>query len=195
MILCHCTKCNIDYYSNILKKNEDQNLLLATWEKYHCDKIVNEKMKCLKCRSDLYLNLKNKNLICINKKCNFSSLPEKIIWSCNVCGIEFKSNAIIYNPLQNEYIKRIIKQTLYIKHKAHPNKLPCCNLNIFFTDFYHKKDCKGILFIGELNHKIIIVCERCKAFNFYDRFIWTCPKCGIRFRDKKVLKSESEFKF
>ena len=195
MILCHCTKCNIDYYSNILKKNEDQNLLLATWEKYHCDKIVNEKMKCLKCRSDLYLNLKNKNLICINKKCNFSSLPEKIIWSCNVCGIEFKSNAIIYNPLQNEYIKRIIKQTLYIKHKAHPNKLPCCNLNIFFTDFYHKKDCKGILFIGELNHKIIIVCERCKAFNFYDRFIWTCPKCGIRFRDKKRNDIENDDKF
>jgi len=195
MILCHCTKCNVDFYSNILKKNEDQNLLLATWEKYHCDKIVNEKMKCLKCRSDLYLNLKNKNLICINKKCNFSSLPEKIIWSCNVCGIEFKSNAIIYNPLQNEYIKRIIKQTLYIKHKAHPNKLPCCNLNIFFTDFYHKKDCKGILFIGELNHKIIIVCERCKAFNFYDRFIWTCPKCGIRFRDKNKNDIRNHNKF
>ena len=194
MILCHCTNCNVDFYSNILKKNEDQNLLLATWEKYHCDKIVNEKMKCLKCKNDLYLNLKKNLLICLNPKCNFSSLPEKITWSCNVCGIEFKSNAIIYNPLQNEYIKRIIKQTLYIKHKAHPNKLPCCNLNIFFTDFYHKKDCKGILFIGELNHKIIIVCERCKAFNFYDRFIWTCPKCGIRFRDKKKMRTMINFK-
>ena len=194
MILCHCLNCNIDYYSSILKKEEDENFLLGTWEKYHCDRIVNEKIKCLKCDDYLYLNLKTNILICLNPKCNFSSSPEKIIWSCNVCGIEFKSNIIVYNPLQNEYIKRIIKQTLFIKHKAHPNKLPCCNLNIFFTDFYHKKDCKGILYIGELNHKIIIVCEKCKAFNFYDRFIWTCPKCGIRFRDKKVLKSESEFK-
>ena len=117
-------------------------------------------MKCLKCRDNLYINLKEKKLICLN--CNFTSLPEKIIWYCNVCGIDFRSNAIVYNPLQNEYIKRIIKQTLFIKHKAHPNKLPCCKLNIFFTDFYHKKDCKGILYIGELNHKIIIVCEKCK---------------------------------
>ncbi len=196
MILCHCINCNIDYYSNILKKEEDENILLATWEKYHCDRVVNEKMKCLKCRNDLYLNLKKNILICLNPKCNFTSLPEKIIWSCNVCGNEFKSNVIVFNPLQNEYIKRIIKQTLFIKHKAHPNKLPCCKLNIYFTDFYHKKDCKGILYIGELNHKIIIVCEKCKAFNFYDRFIWTCPRCGIRFRDKKsmrVLKSENDF--
>ena len=192
MILCHCINCNIDYYSSILKKEEDENLLLATWEKYHCDRVVNEKMKCLKCRDNLYINLKEKKLICLN--CNFTSLPEKIIWYCNVCGIDFRSNAIVYNPLQNEYIKRIIKQTLFIKHKAHPNKLPCCKLNIFFTDFYHKKDCKGILYIGELNHKIIIVCEKCKAFNFYDRFIWTCPRCGNRFRDKKdvkVLKNEN----
>ena len=196
MILCHCINCNVDYYSNILKKEEDNNILLATWEKYHCNIVVNEKMKCLKCKNDLYLNLKKNLLICLNPKCNFTSLPEKIIWSCNICGSDFKSNAIVFNPLQNEYIKRIIKQTLFIKHKAHPNKLPCCKLNIFFTDFYHKKDCKGILYIGELNHKIIIVCEKCKAFNFYDRFIWTCPRCGIRFRDKKnmrVLKSESDF--
>ena len=150
MILCHCLNCNIDYYSSILKKEEDENLLLGTWEKYHCDRIVNEKIKCLKCDDYLYLNLKTNILICLNPKCNFSSSPEKIIWSCNVCGIEFKSNIIVYNPLQNEYIKRIIKQTLFIKHKAHPNKLPCCKLNIFFTDFYHKKDCKGILYIGEL---------------------------------------------
>ena len=197
MILCHCINCNIDYYSNILKKEEDDNILLATWEKYHCDRVVNEKMKCLKCRNDLYLNLKKNILICLNQKCNFTSLPEKIIWSCNVCGSDFKSNVIVFNPLQNEYIKRIIKQTLFIKHKAHPNKLPCCKLNIYFTDFYHKKDCKGILYIGELNHKIIIVCEKCKAFNFYDRFIWTCPRCGIRFRDKKSvreLKNENDFK-
>ncbi len=184
MILCHCVNCNEDYYTNILNKNEDKNILPATWKKYHCDKVINEKMKCVKCHSTLYLNLKTKMLICLNFKCNFTSKPDRILWTCTVCKTDFKSDAIVYNPLENENIKKIIRQTLFLKQKAHPNKLPCCKLNIYFTNFYHKNDCKGTLYFGELNNKIIVVCERCKAFNFYDRFIWTCPKCGTRFRDK-----------
>ena len=191
MILCHCINCNEDYYSSILNKNEDKNLLPATWKKYHCDKVINEKMKCVKCHSTLYLNLKNKMLVCLNFKCNFTSKPERILWTCTVCKTDFKSDAIVYNPLENENIKKIIRQTLFLKQKAHPNKLPCCKLNIFFTNFYHKNDCKGTLYFGELNNKIIVVCERCKAFNFYDRFIWTCPKCGTRFRDKINIKKSN----
>ena len=184
MILCHCVNCNEDYYTNILNKNEDKNILPATWKKYHCDKVINEKMKCVKCHSTLYLNLKTKMLICLNIKCNFTSKPDRILWTCTVCKTDFKSDAIVYNPLDNENIKKIIRQTLFLKQKAHPNKLPCCKLNIYFTNFYHKNDCKGTLYFGELNNKIIVVCEKCKAFNFYDRFIWTCPKCNTRFRDK-----------
>ena len=60
MILCHCQNCNEDYYSSTLGKNEDGNLLPATWKKYHCEKVINEKMKCVKCHSILYLNLKKK---------------------------------------------------------------------------------------------------------------------------------------
>ena len=188
MILCHCANCNEDYYSSILNKKEDKNLLPATWKKYHCEKVINEKMKCVKCHSILYLNLKTKMLVCLNSKCNFTSKPERILWTCTVCKTDFRSEAIIYNPLENEIIKKIIRQTLFLKQKAHPNKLPCCKLNIFFTNFYHKNDCKGTLYFGELNNNMIVVCDRCKAFNFYDKFIWTCPKCGSRFRDKKELK-------
>ena len=188
MILCHCNNCNEDYYTSILGKNEDKNLLPATWKKYHCEKVINEKMKCIKCNRILYLNLQTKMLVCLNLKCNFESKPERISWICSICNNNFRSEAIVYNPLENEHIKKIIRQTLYIKRKAHPNKLPCCKLNIFFTKFYHKSDCKGTLYFGELNNNIIVVCERCKAFNFYDRFIWTCPKCGSRFRDKKLQK-------
>ena len=188
MILCNCSNCNEDYFSSILNKNEDKNLLPATWKKYHCEKVINEKMKCVKCHSTLYLNLKTNMLVCLNFKCNFTSKPERILWTCTVCKTDFKSDAIVYNPLENENIKKIIRQTIFLKQKAHPNKLPCCKLNIFFTNFYHKSDCRGTLYFGELNNNIIVVCERCKAFNFYDRFIWTCPKCGSRFRDKKELK-------
>ena len=193
MIQAYCNYCNTEYFTSILERNEDPDLLKATWSKYHCEQIINKEMKCLKCSQTLYLNLKTKMLECINKKCDFQSKPNRILWTCSVCKEEFKSNAIVYNPLEVETTKRVIKQTLLTKHKAHPNRISCkCKINIFFSNFYHKKDCEGILYVGELNHKIIIVCEKCKAINFYERFIWTCPSCGVRFRDKIRYKSKDE---
>jgi hypothetical protein len=183
--LSFCIICNTSYYSSILKKDENPNLLPATWANYHCEQIINEKMKCIKCKKYLYLNLETHMLECLNKNCGFESKPSRILWTCINCKTDFKSEAIVFNPLELELIKNIIKQTLLIKHKAHPNRMPCCKINTFFTPFYHKKECPGILYVGEINNKIIIVCEKCRAINFYDRFIWTCPKCGTRFRDKK----------
>ena len=29
------------------------------------------------------------------------------------------------------------------------------------------------------------MCSKCKAVNQYSKFIWTCPECGLHFRDKK----------
>ena len=192
-ILCYCSYCNIDYYSSILSKEENKNLLIATWANYHCEKIINEKMKCIKCRKDFYLNLETKMLNCLNPKCNFITKSNRILWTCTICKEDFKSEAIVYNPLQYKRVKQVIAQTLNIKHRAHPKRIPCCKLNIFFTEFTHKKDCDGILYEGELDNKIIIVCEKCKAINFYDRFIWTCPQCNNRFRDKLLLKKKKTF--
>ncbi len=193
MIQAYCNSCGTEYFTSILERNEDPDLLKATWSKYHCEQIINKEMKCLKCSQTLYLNLKTKMLECLNKKCDFQSKPNKIIWTCSVCKEEFKSNAIVYNPLEVETTKRVIKQTLLTKHKAHPNRISCkCKINIFFSNFYHKKECEGILYVGELNHKIIIVCEKCRAINFYERFIWTCPSCGVRFRDKIRYKNKDE---
>ena len=191
MILCKCYKCNKEYYTEILPKNEDEFLLPATWENYHCKQIANEKIKCIKCHENFYINLKTGMLVCLNKKCNFTSKPLRILWTCSICQEDFKSKAIPYNPLDLEIIKKIIKQTLFQKQRAHPNKVPCCKINVFFTEFYHKKKCTGILYTGELNGDIIIVCDKCHAINFYDRFIWTCPKCGYKFKDEKEEKDLS----
>ena len=30
---------------------------------------------------------------------------------------------------------------------------------------------------------MIIVCDKCHAINYYERFIWTCPKCLRKFKD------------
>ena len=194
MILCKCYKCNKEYYTEILSKNEDEFLLPATWEKYHCKQIVNEKIQCIKCHDIFYINMKTGMLSCLNNKCNFVSNPSRILWTCSICQQDFKCGAIPYNPLDLEIVKKIIIQTLFQKQRAHPNKVPCCKVNVFFTEFYHKKKCQGILYTGELNGDIIIVCEKCHAINYYDRFIWTCPKCGNKFNDKenRILEDTSD---
>jgi len=185
MILCKCFKCNVEYYTETLGSDEDEYILPATWENYHCKQIANEKIKCIKCHDTFYINLKTGMLVCLNKRCNFTSKPSRILWTCSICHQEFKCGAIPFNPLDLEIIKKIIKQTLFQKQRAHPNRVPCCKVNVFFTEFHHKKKCPGILYSGELNNDMIIVCDKCHAINFYDRFIWTCPKCGNKFRDDK----------
>ena len=109
MISCQCYKCNTEYYTEILPNDENEYILPATWDNYHCKQITKEKMKCIKCRDNLYLNLKTNTLLCLNKNCNFSSRPNKILWTCSICNQDFKSGAIPYNPLDLEIIKKIIK--------------------------------------------------------------------------------------
>ena len=186
-----CNKCNKSYYTSLLGPEEDPGMLLATWENYHCPQLINEKMKCINCHENLYLNMKNGILTCLNKKCEFTSKPSKIIWTCSLCNTEFKSEAIPYNPLDILRTQKLIEQTILLKHKAHPKKMPCCKLNVFFTDFFHKIECDGLLYEMELNDKIIVVCEKCNAINYYERFKWTCPKCGKRFRDKSNMVNDS----
>ena len=183
MILCKCYKCNKEYYTEIFQNNEDEYILPATWDNYHCKQITNEKMKCIKCHNILYINIKTNTLICLNKKCNFISKPNKILWNCSICKQDFNSGANPYNPLDIELIKNVIKQTLSLKQLAHPKKVPCCKFNIFSSEFYHNNKCDGILYSGKLNREQIIVCEKCNDINFYERFIWTCPKCGNKFTD------------
>ena len=190
-ILCRCNHCNIDYYSGVLTEEENPNFLVATWENYHCPQIINEKMKCIKCRELFYLDMKNGMLTCLNKRCNFISKPSCISWTCSICQEEFKSKAIPYNPLQIQIVKKAIKQTLLLKHRAHPNKISCCKLNVFFSEFFHKKTCRGILYEGELNNNMIVVCDKCQAINLYERFIWTCPKCFKKFRDTKTNENNN----
>jgi len=193
-----CNYCKINYYSCILSKNENPNILPATWEKYHCGNLINETMKCIKCKNILYLNLKENRLICLNKKCNFSSRPQSIIWNCAVCKKEFKSDAKIYNPLEMQMMKRSIKLALIFKKLVYPTELLCCKANPKELLFFHKEECKGQLYEGYYNNKEIIVCSKCHAMNFFEKFIWTCPLCKKRFRNVnnsygKFLKKEDKY--
>ena len=76
----------------------------------------------------------------------------------------------------------------------------CCNIDINSTQFFHKKECRGILYLCNVenyflkNKKWVIVCDKCHAINNCKNFIWTCPQCGKRTREsnnevEEVLKS------
>ena len=187
-ILMFCSTCKNEYYSSILNNNENENLLPATWEKYHCKQIINEVMKCLKCRNTFYIDLNTKLLKCLNPLCNFSIKPESILWKCISCSEDFRSNATIYNPIEIQVYKKAILKTLIYQFPALPGILPCCKKSVDNLVFYHKKNCMGELFKGTVNDVEIIVCEKCHAINFYDKFLWTCPLCQKRFtlhRNKK----------
>jgi hypothetical protein len=192
----YCKECNINYLCSILSHNEDPDLLLATLDKPHCETLVNEKLKCNKCKDNcLYLNMKLNKIQCNNKSCTYNEIPHDIEWICNMCNKTFFSNVKVYNPVEVQQIKDIIRLTLLLKKKAHPNKVSCCkDINVLNEDFFHKKECKGLLYFGEYNNKTIIVCDKCRAINFLVKFIWTCPKCETRFKDKGTFKSNKSYK-
>lgn len=181
----YCTNCGCDYYSSLLSPNDKVDLLPATWKKYHCGSKVNEMMKCIQCRDILYLNCKSLLLMCLNKKCNFVSQQHSIIWKCVICKKDFNSDAKIYNPMEFNVMKKSIRNALIIKQKAFPNNIKCCKkvLPCNLT-FYHKKECPGMLFKGVYNKSDIVVCSKCKAMNYFNKFVWTCPLCDKRFKDQ-----------
>ena len=191
-----CKECNINYICSSLSYNEDPNLLLAALERPHCDTLVNEKIKCSKCKENcLYLNMKSNRLQCHNKSCTYNENPHNIEWTCNICKKLFFSEVKIYNPVEIQQIKDIIKLTLLLKRRAHPMKVTCCkNINVLTELFFHKKECNGLLYFGDYNDKTIIVCDKCKAINFLLKFIWTCPICGTRFKEKGGVNNEDKNK-
>ena len=190
----YCEFCKTSYLCGPLIKDENENLLPASLNPPHCETFVNDELLCEKCKNKLYIDINNNKLICGNKNCDYSEEIEnnkKINFKCKLCHNNFDSNVKIYNPLELVHFKDIIKKALLYKRKAYPGKLSCCReIKEKRTDFYHKKDCKGNLYFAEYNHKIIIICSKCKAVNLYSKFIWTCPECGLHFRDKKSEENE-----
>ena len=116
-------------------------------------------------------------------------------WNCNICSKQFESDIIVYNKSEVNYIKKVINYGLLLKRLARPVKLPCCkNIDIKTTSFYHKKDCKGIIYFAVFHKKLIIICEKCKAVNNFGKFIWTCPGCSLRFKDMKWQENETRLR-
>ena len=187
-ILLKCDKCDVDYYTeiedDIVNDEIKENYKPATWVKYHCNALINDTMKCQKCKSSLYLNIKNKNNILHCLKCNIQINPYEISWKCVLCNSPFFSEPKIYNKYELKMMLIAIKNALFKGIEAKPAYLPCCKIygdKVKEYKFLHKKECSGILYEGELNNKKIIVCSKCHMLNNYDNQFWFCPLCKVRF--------------
>jgi hypothetical protein len=191
-VLLFCNFCSLSFYSSLSNYPiETSYLQPATWEKYHCSMIVNDQMRCIKCKEVLFLDLKENLLKCFNEKCMFESDPYSIYWTCVTCKQEFQTNSKIYNPLEYKLVRSSIKEALILKKEAKPDFLPCCQDHSVNDDmvFLHKKECSGRIFLGTMHNRSIIVCEKCRSLSNYDKFIWTCPICSKRFKNKNIEKS------
>ena len=197
-IKLYCDFCQVNYYTKLIENEEEDkienNIQPATWEKYHCRLMVNEQMGCIKCKkSNLYLNVRENKLFC--KKCGFISEPKKIIWTCLKCNQDFHSNAKIYNPLIFKTLSLTIKKGIINHISALPSKIPCGhNPNLI----HHKKDCSGNLFLTYYNGRKLVICDKCKSFIKYKKFIFECEECHLRFRieisEKEILDYEENEK-
>jgi len=189
----YCPHCKENYLCSTSVPNGNKECYIATYSNPHCDALVNKTILCDICKEKLYLFVKEKKIKCLNPKCEYViDLKNKneLQWKCNKCNGLFRSNVKIYNPSENYILTKILKKALLLKTKAIPPfTMNCCNFDANNATFYHKKDCKGILYICNIenyflkNKKWVIVCEKCHAINNFKNFIWTCPNCGKRVKE------------
>ena len=199
IFLLYCQECDMIYKSNLIKfrcfsKNEDfyskvidtslqENLHLATWKKYHCNIIINDVMKCQACHENLYFLPNVNHLFC--KKCNHEFEPDLYTWKCIKCKKDFVAEVKIFNPFEYKNMKISIKEAMLDKKRARPDYLGCgCEISsdVQKLKFYHKSSCNGDLYLGQLNDKRIVVCNKCESMGLYDGYVWTCPLCSKRFK-------------
>ena len=177
---CNATKEN--FYSKISDKNENDNNKYATFKKYHCNIIINDAIKCQKCNENLYYQ-SEKKIYCKNCKKEFDA--DKLLWKCIKCKKNFTAEIKVYNPLEYKNMKICVKEGILNKKKAKPEYMGCnCKIdNINKINFFHKNNCKGKLYIWELNEKKVVICEECESLGMYDNYTWTCPLCFKRFKN------------
>ena len=188
-----CPSCKENYLCSIISLKENKDSFLISYSNPHCDTFINRTIPCKLCKEKLYIFISDKKIKCI--KCNYiidinsDNNNELLNWQCPKCNKFFRSSIKFYNPSENLILTKILKKALLLKIKAKPQFMNCCDIDINNTPFFHKKECKGILYLCNVenyflkNKKWAIVCEKCQAINNCKNFIWTCPKCGKRTRE------------
>ena len=202
LIHLYCQECNEEYFSYIVDDSEPDydNYYPATWAKYHCPNYIYEEMTCPECEAMLYYNDKIQLLKCF--ECNWKCNAHNKKWICELCDTEFTSPVKEYIKFETKPMVNCVRDALVHKIYAHPLPGYCCGVDQTQFIFRHinkenEKKCNGILYVGHLQKKDVIVCSECRLVQQMKEVIWKCPNCLKIFvckkrKDIKKMKHKSE---
>ena len=192
----YCKECKVEYYTKLreIKKESETYIFPIAYEKYHCPLLgCEEKIKCNKCKSDLYVDInleKNKGKIneVFCKNCKSVYDVKNINNICSNCKNTFKSDIKIYNFFPSIKIDLItVVHCLFNRKFALPlimeNKICSCDLSKIEMI---KHNDGGDLLEGERLNKKVVICNKCFGIFNLNNFDWKCPKCKRGFRVKKL---------
>ena len=192
----YCKECKVEYYTKLreIKKESETYIFPIAYEKYHCPILgCEEKIKCNKCKSDLYVDInleKNKGKIneVFCKNCKSFYDVKNINNICSNCKSIFKSDIKIYNYFPSIKIDLItVIHCLFNRKFALPlimeNKICSCDLSKI-EKIRHNDG--GDLLEGERLNKKVVICNKCFGIFNLNNFDWKCPKCKRGFRVKKL---------
>lgn len=186
-ILMICEKCKEHFYSSYVT-NLDMKYPPATWKKYHCDIVLNQKMQCIKC-GDVF-RVKDENTLFCNR-CQLQVASMALVWKCIKCHQDFKSDIKPYNPLEFKIVKIAVKFAMFHRELVKPKAMNCgCKFDSLSIDFRHNKNCNGKICLGHLKGKEIVVCGVCGCFSGVKKFDWWCPKCDKKFKCSEIIVLE-----
>ena len=190
LIHLYCQECNEEYYSYIVDDSEPDydNYYPATWEKYHCPNYIYEEMTCPECEAMLYYNEDIQLLKCF--ECNWKCNANNKKWICELCDTEFTSTVKEYIRFETKPLVNCVRDALVQKILAHPLPGFCCGVDQSQFTFRHinndnDKKCNGILYLGHLQKKNVIVCSECRLVQHMKEVHWECPNCLKIFVCKK----------
>ena len=195
LIHLYCKECNEEYYSYLIDDSEPdyEDYYPATWEKYHCPNFIYEEMTCPECDSMLYYNEDKDLLKCF--ECNWKSLAKEKKWICEICDEEFKSEVKEYIRFETKPMVNCVRDALVKKILARPAEMTCCGGEPRYFSFIHEeKGCKGILYLGILQKKEMVVCSECRLVQKLKDVCWYCPNCKNTFFCKNIRNNFSKNK-
>ena len=196
----YCKECKEEYYSYIVDDNEPdyENYYPATWEKYHCPNYICEEMTCPECEAMLYYNEDNQLLKCF--ECNWKCNANNKKWICELCDAEFTSSVKEYIRFETKPLVNCVRDALVQKKFAHPPPGYCCGVDQTQFIFRHinnsdtEKRCNGILYVGYLQKREVIVCSECRLVQHLKEVYWECPNCLKTFICKKKKDNYKKIK-
>ena len=200
LIHLFCKECNEEYYSYIVDDSEPdyENYYPATWEKYHCPNYIYEEMSCPECEAMLYYNEDNQLLKCF--ECNWKCNANNKKWVCELCDAEFTSSVKEYIRFETKPMVNCVRDALVQKIFAHPPPNLCCGVDQNQFIFRHinnnenEKRCNGILYLGHLQKKEVVVCSECRLVQHMKVVLWECPNCLQIFTCKRKKENAKKLK-